>query len=148
MSGVRFRANTAQVATGTSAKTLCQVVAAANHRVLITEIEVAFEGVTSNDPPIQIEILKQTDAGTMTSLSPVKVNTGDGETLQTTAQHTATAEPTAGTVIRRTLVHPQAAYRLLLARENAIVVNGGERLGVKVLASVGIDAVVSLGGEE
>lgn len=143
MSGVGFRANTAQVATGTSAKTILQIVAASNHRVVVNKIVVSFEGVTVTDAPVQVRVLRQSTAGTMSSLTLVK--DGDtAETLEVTAQHTASAEPTAGDVLESQLVHPQSSRVFV----GPYVVPGGGRLGVEVTAAVGIDCIVSAYGEE
>lgn len=144
MSGVKFRANTAQVATGTAAKTIMQLVAASNHRIIVSKIVVSFEGVTATDAPIQVRVLRQTTAGTMSSLTPVKDSDSDDETLQTTAQHTATVEPTAGDVLESQLVHPQSSRVFV----GPYIVKGGGRLGVEVTSGVNIDCIVSAYGEE
>lgn len=144
MSGVKFRANTAQVATGTAVKTIMQLVAASNHRIIVNKIVVSFEGVTATDAPIQVRVLRQTTAGTMTSLTPVKDSDSDDETLQTTAQHTATVEPTAGDVLESQLVHPQSSRVFV----GPYIVKGGGRLGVEVTSGVSIDCIVSAYGEE
>lgn len=143
MAGVRGRATTSQVATGTGTKTILQLVAAANHRVIVPKITISFEGVTATDPPIQVVVLRQTTAGTMSALTPSKDNSGDDETLQTTAQHTATAEPTASDILETQLIHPQGRGIF-----GPFVMIGGSRLGVAVTASVGIDCVVSAAFEE
>lgn len=149
MAGVRFRAVTAQIATGTAAKTLVQIVAASNHRTLVDEIHISFEGATSTNAPIQVRILKQTTAGTMSALTIVKKCAGDDETLQTTAQHTATAEPTAGDVYFSQFVHPQGGrFSLVLPREKAFQIVGGQRLGVEVTAANDVDSLVTIEGEE
>lgn len=145
MSGVKFRANTAQVATGTAAKTIMQLVAASNHRIIVNKIVVSFEGVTATDAPIQVRVLRQTTAGTMTGLTPVKDSDSDDETLQVTAQHTATGtEPTAGDVLESQLVHPQSSRVFV----GPYIVKGGGRLGVEVTSGVNIDCIVSAYGEE
>src|SRR3990172_5594200 len=110
MAGVRGYATTAAVTCSAStAKTILQLVAAANHRVIIKGVLVGFAGVTAADPPALVEIMKQTTAGTMTGLTTVKV--GDyGETLQTTANHTATVDPTTTDCWHRTDVHTQGGW--------------------------------------
>lgn len=143
MSGVGFRANTAQVATGTSAKTILQIVAASNHRVVVNKIVVSFEGVTVTDAPVQVRVLRQSTAGTMSALTLVK--DGDtAETLEVSAQHTASAEPTAGDVLESQLVHPQSSRVFV----GPYVIPGGGRIGVEVTATVGVDCIVSAYGEE
>lgn len=143
MAGLKGRANTAQVATGTSAKTILQLIAASNHRVLVPRITVSFEGITSTDAPIQVVVMRQSTAGTMSSLTPSKENDSDDETLQTTAAHTASAEPTSGDILETQLIHPQGRGAF-----GPFVIKGGGRLGVVVTASVSVDCVVSAQFEE
>lgn len=143
MAGVRGRATTAQVATGTSAKTILQLVAASNHRIIVPRITISFEGVTPTDPPIQVVVMRQSTAGTMSALTPSKDTDSYDETLQTTAQHTATVEPTSGDILETQLIHPQGRGVF-----GPFVVKGGGRLGVVVTASVSIDCVVAAQFEE
>lgn len=113
MAGLLFGAQTGAIATGTSAKTLLQVVAATNVRVKVREWSISFAGTSNTATPIVVDILRQTSAGTMTALTLRKFNTNDDETLQTTAQHTATAEPTdGGDLPMKEHVHPQTGYAL------------------------------------
>lgn len=144
MAGLRFRATTGQVATGTSAKTIMQIVAASNHRVVIPRFEVGFEGVSNTDAPILTEVVVQTTAGTMTSLTLVKDNSEDGETLQTTAQHTASAEPTTTSTLYAMFIHPQTARVI----NGPFIVPGGTRVGVRVTSANNVDCVVTCLGEE
>jgi len=143
MAGLFARATTAQVATGTSAKTILQLVAASNHRIVVPRITVSFEGVTATDAPIQVVVMRQSTAGTMSALTPSKYNDSDDETLQTTAQHTASAEPTSGDILETQLIHPQGRGVF-----GPFTVKGGGRLGVVVTASVSVDCVVSAQIEE
>jgi len=148
MAGTRFKVVTGEIATGTSAKTLLQIVAAANHGVLIDEISISFKGTSNTATPIRVRVLRQTTAGTMTSLTPVKDPPDSGETLQVGAQHTATAEPTAGDVLMTELVHPQTGYTWQAPFGREIKIGGGGRLGIEVLAGADVNAVVRVVGEE
>jgi len=148
MAGVRFVAQTAEVATGTSKKTLLQVVAAANQRVLVKEWSIAFDGTSNTAAPILVQVLKQTDAGTMSSLTLVKLNQDDGETLQTTAQHTATAEPTGATEYMGEQVHPQAGYTWQAPFGGELIINGGDRMAIAVTAGADVNAKVRMICEE
>lgn len=151
MSALNSLLVTPELATGTSAKTLMQIVAPSNHRVLLKHLEVAFQGITATDTPILVELLRQTDAGTTDALTPVKKCSADDETLQVTARQAKTSghvEPTAGDVIFRTYVHPQTARRAAYTSERAYVIKGGERLGVRVTAGVSVNATVSAEVEE
>lgn len=148
MAGVKFVLNTAELATGVVKKTLLQIVAAANHRVLVKELAISFKGIVNTNPPILVEIYVQTDAGTMSALTPQKWNRGDDETLQTTAQENATVEPAGATVIFREEVHPQGGYTWQLPFGWDLPVKGGDRIGVAVTASVSVSSVVRAVCEE
>jgi len=87
--------------------------------------------------------MRQSTAGTMSALTPSKYNDSDDETLQTTAQHTASAEPTSGDILETQLIHPQGRGVF-----GPFTVKGGGRLGVVVTASVSVDCVVSAQIEE
>lgn len=144
MSGVKFRAVTGQVSCVTATpKTVMQLIAATNQRVTEVYFTVSFEGIAPTDAPAQVRILKQTSAGTMTSLTPVK-DAADPETLQTTAQHSASAEPTASDVKYSQFVHPQGAAREI----GPFVLPAGERIGIEVTASATVDCIVSARGVE
>lgn len=148
MAGVGFAAVTAEIATGTAAKTLAQVVAASNHRLLIKEISVSFQGTSNTAAPILVRVLRQTTAGTTSALTPVKTNSADDETLQVTARHTATAEPTASDVLMTELVHPQTGYTWQAPFGGELVVPGGGRLGIEVTAAASVDAIARFIGVE
>lgn len=148
MSGVRFKAVTAAVATGTSAKTIVQVVAASNHGVMIDEWSVSFAGTSNTATPIKVDICRQSDAGTSSALTPVKDPDDTDETLQTTARHTATAEPTTGDVIMTEYVHPQTGYTWQAPFGRAIKVGGGDRLGIRVTAAADVNCIARFSGEE
>jgi hypothetical protein len=148
MAGVKFVAQTAEVATGTAKKTLLQLLAPANQRVLVKEISISFDGVTNTNEPILVQITRQSTAGTMTALTLQKMNTGDNETLQTTAQHTATVEPTETAELMGEQVHPQGGYTWQAPFGGEIVITGGERLGIAVTASVTANAKTRIIGEE
>lgn len=142
MAGVLLALNPGPISTGVAAKTVLQVVAAANQRVKIKEIEISFDGVASTDVPIKVEWVRQSTAGTMTSLTPVKWNESDGETLQTAANKTATAEPTTGDILRTWYIHPQGGGEVWQARwDGELIVKGGNRCGLRVTAGVSVNCV-------
>lgn len=144
MSGVAFRGNPGQIAcAAATAKTVLQVVAASNHRVQPVWFDVSFEGISATDAPAYIRVLKQTTAGTSSALTLVKNNAADDETLEVTAIHTATVEPTASDVKWTGFIHPQSGKRI-----GPFVIPGGERLGVEVTVSANVDCVASVVGEE
>lgn len=148
MAGNRIKGSTSQVATGTALKTLLQIVAVANHKVKVDEISISFAGTSNTATPIKVEVLRQTTAGTMTALTLVKDPDDWDETIQTTAQHTATAEPTAGDILMAETVHPQQGYTWQAPFGREIHIGGGDRLGVRVTAAADVNAIVRFAGEE
>lgn len=149
MAGIRAVAQTAAIATGTSAKTLLQLVAATNTRVLVNEWSIAFNGVSPSGEPIKVDVLRQTSAGTMSSLTIVKDPNLGSETLQTTAQHTAASgEPTSGDILATLYVHPQQSFVWQARFGEPIVINGGARLGLRVTAAASVSAVAAFKFEE
>lgn len=152
MSGVRFKVRTNPIATGTSAKTLLQLVAASNHGVLIDEISISFAGTSNTAAPIRVDVLRQTSAGTMTAggtnSTIVKDPDDSDETLQTTIQDTATGEPSAGDVLMTEYVHPQTGYTWQAPFGRQIKIGGGDRLGIRTTAAADVNAVCRVGGEE
>lgn len=136
-----------EIATGTAAKTLIQIVAAANHRVKILGFHISFDGTSTTPAPIAVRLLRQTTAGTMTSLTPVKWDDSIGETLQTTAQHTATAEPTAGDVLFSANIQ-QSGYEVIYPFGQEPIVGGGDRVGLEVTAGADVNAFAWIRFEE
>lgn len=148
MAGLVFDVSTAAVAlTAATAKTVVQIVAAANHKVRIASWKATFDGASPTATPVAYRILRQTTAGTMSALTPRKASS-DGETIQTTAQHTATAEPTAGDVLEEGYIHPQTGQGEVssFAFENWIA--GGGRVGWEFTAPSGVNVKVSVRCEE
>lgn len=131
-----------------SAKTVLQLVAPAQQRVALRSVYVSFDA-SSSAQPVEIVLMKQTTAGTMSSASPVKDDKGPSFTIQTTAQKNATVEPTAGDVLRRYLVHPQAGLeRVFGGPGDEIVLDAGERIGLQINAPAGVNTDAGFTFEE
>lgn len=136
MAGLMFTAvpSVTVIATGAGPKTILQIAAPANQRVVVSEILLSFNGVTAADPPVLIELLYQSTAGTASALTPLKVNSSDTEAIQTTAQQTFTVEPTAGNIIWRDYIHTQTGDReipLYSPKLPGWIIPGGSRLGIR-----------------
>lgn len=148
MAGVRFGVEIS-VTTATSTLTLAQLIAATNQRVKVERIRISGKGTLNTDAPVLIEILKQTTAGTSSSLTLNKLNDNDGETLQTTALQTFTVEPTAGNIKAGQYVHPQASYDFVFPPGRELWIKGGERLGIRAnTPTQATTYAVSIEGEE
>lgn len=151
MAGLKFHASSGEQAIA-NGKTLLQVVAAANDRLKISGWGVSFKGTSATDIPVLCQLIRQTTAGTMsagtagTNIS--KKNNGDPETLQTTVQVNATAEPTPGDIIDDFECHPQSGFfKPAQPGDEWIIPNGG-RLGIKVTSALTYPAVAVMDGEE
>lgn len=148
MAGINAVAQTTEIAlSAATAQTVIQIVAPTNQRLKITEWGVFFDGISATAEPVQVRVLRQTTAGTMSSLTPVKRSAGS-ETLQATAQHTATAEPTASDVLDMVEVHPQSGYEKLFPLGREIEVPGGGRVGIEVTAPATVNVRAKFAYEE
>ena len=149
MAGVNFHipSNEVSLSAGT-AKTVLQLVAAANHRVKVKGISVFFKGTSNTDTPVKIRLLRQADAGTSSAATPVKNSDSDDETLQTTGRHSATVEPTAGDVLQMWEVHPQTGLVFFFPLGEEVIVKGSGRLGIECTAAQGQTVAANFYGEE
>lgn len=130
MAGILLTASPAAI-TMTSASgpiTALQIVAASNHRAILNFAEVSMNGITAADPPVLFDVCIETTAGTMSSLTLIHKNALDTETIQTTAQHTATVEPTATNILWRGYYHEMTGGVIPLQK---IVIPGGTKLGIR-----------------
>ena len=148
MAGVLFTVSTGEIATGTSAKTMLQLVAASNHRVKVHEWSIAFKGINNAHSPVKVRLLRQSSAGTTSSLTVNKWDSTDAETLQLTAGENATVEPTADCVLDAQEIHPQTGYTWQAPFGRELVVPGGTRLGIEVTAANDVTAIATVKGEE
>lgn len=149
MAGVLGRLPSNEVAlVAATAKTVLQIVAAANHRTKVNGIRVHGKGIVSTDTPIKVRVVRQTTAGTMSAATPVKNNTADDETLQTTGQKNATVEPTITDVLEEFEVHPQTGQIIFYPFGQEIIVPGGTRLGVELTAAQAQTVTVGIDFEE
>lgn len=148
MAGIDISLVTAEVAlTAATAKTVVQALAPTNQRLRVVGWGVAFDGSSPAAEPVLVELLRQTTAGTMSALTPVRKGVGS-ETIQTTGQHTATVEPTAGDVLERRDVHPQSGYQEVFPFGREILVAGSGRIGIRCTAPAGVNCVAWLDLEE
>jgi hypothetical protein len=148
MAGLICIAQTTEVAlVAATAKTIIQLIAPANQRLRIKRWGVFFDGVSATAEPVQVRLLRQSTAGTMSSLTPVLLVAGS-ETVQTVAQHSATAEPAAGNVLDIAEVHPQSGYEVAVPFDQPIEVPGGGRIGIECTAPAVVNVRAKIVFEE
>lgn len=149
MAAFQGQASTAEIAlTAATAKTVLQLVAATNHRDKILGWGVFFDGTSTTAEPVQVRLLRQTTAGTMSALTPTKRDDSIADTLLTTAQHTATAEPTAGDVLEALEVHPQQGYQVFYPLGAEPIIGGGDRVGIECTAPASVNVRATIIFEE
>jgi hypothetical protein len=124
-------ASTTEVAlSAATTMTVLQLVAPSNHRLKVLGWGVFFDGVSVTGAPVEVTLVRQTTAGTMSALTPQKIDDSLAETLQATAQHTATVEPTGTIVVDSVEVHPQSGYEIRYPLGQEVKIGGGDRLGM------------------
>jgi len=115
-------------------ETLIQLIAAANHRVKILEWGVYFDGISSTEAPVEITLERQSDAGTGSSLTLVKLDDSIADTLLTTAQQDFSVDPTPGNVLEVKEVHPQGGFEKQYRVGEEPIIGGGDRLAITATA--------------
>jgi hypothetical protein len=124
-----------------------QLIAPTNTILAVNGAWVSFDGVSNTGVPVIVEILTQTTAGTVTARNPQK--TKDTATaLGATGGVNASAEPTAGNVLKTFHVHPQAGVIMPLDFDKEIEVAGGARLGMRITAPANVNCLCGFEGEE
>ena len=152
MAGLNFSVTTeGEIALAAAAtKTVLQLVAPTNQRVEVMGLSVSFDGVSATQEPIKVDLLRQTTAGTGGSAATPSKDGDYAETIQTTAQkNIATAEPTAGAVLRSWNIHPQFGIDKTF-RKGEVQVPGGGRLGLRCTTAggVAVNVVAEINCEE
>ena len=121
------------VAVSTSTITVVQVAAAANHPITLLGFEIFGDSTDLDATPIPGELLRQTTAGTMSAVTEALLNDNYGTTIQSVGLHTATAEPTAGAVLKPFQFAPSAGYVYTFPPGKEIGIAGGNRVGLRLL---------------
>lgn len=148
MSDMFCIASTTEVAlVGATPKTVIQLLAPANHRVKLKSWGVFFDGVSATAEPVQVRLVRQTSAGTMSALTPVQISPV-AETVLTTAQMTATVEPTSTDVIDVVEVHPQSGYEVIFSSGDEVIVGGAGRIGIECTAPAAVNVRAKMRFEE
>lgn len=153
MAGIIVDFNSGEVSlTATVAKTVLQIAAAAHHRVKLLKACLSGKGIVVTDTPMKVRILRQTDAGTMTTgTNDVHRTVRDrsvDETLQTSVFINATAEPTPAGVHEMLELHPQNMVMWYYPTGQEQIIKGGDRLGFEFTAAQNQTVVVSGAYEE
>lgn len=126
-------------------KTILQLIAPTNQRLLLKKIAFFFDGVSSTGEPVIVKLIKQSTAGSGgTSATPVMIGAGS-ETLQATGLYGITTEPTAVATLDLWEIHPQQGWQEMISIDLPYPVVGGGRTGLQVTLPVGATAINALG---
>ena len=149
MAGVFFYMDTGEVSlTATTAKTALEITAAANHRVLIHEINVMFKGTTVTNEPVTVQLTRFATTGTGTSGTAQKYDPDYSETIQATWKYNDTVEPGSQTVLKTWAIHPQSGVIYPLPIDRPIPLPGGDLIGIRCTADDAVTVLVSILAEE
>lgn len=137
------------VATTTVARTIVQVLAPAGARIKLKGWRISFSGTSAAAVPGDVDILRQTTAGTATALTPAKTDEAD-EAARSTAAMAHTAEPTAGDVLESAKVTPNGGIWAEPACNDGdgYAVAGGGRIAVRTTYAADVTVTVTLWVEE
>jgi hypothetical protein len=124
-------------------QTLLQVVAAdANTPLRIKRWSVSFKDATSTDTPVKVEILRQSTAGTSSSLTPLSWRENESSSARFTALQTFTAEPTAGNILVSNDIEPYGGIVIESFLDGEEIVTT-TRLGLRVVTQTSQAQTVS-----
>ena len=127
-----------------TAKTVMQLVAATNHPIDLIEFTVGFDGTNNTYEPVEVRLIRQSDAGTSSADTVTGANDSDVDTFVTTARHTAMVEPTGTVIVRTFRVHPQTGFSYPAHDRAPIHVGAGDRLGIVCTAANAVNVDVTM----
>jgi len=127
-----------------TAKTILELTAPANHRIKIVRWGLFFDEETGDATPatpLLAELLKSTVTGTGTAAVPILARPAS-EVPQSTAKDTITVEGTLTDVYDSSVVNAQTGYEVIFPVGQEVIVAGGAAIAIRVTPG----AVVSTGG--
>ena len=149
MAGVFFTMRTGEVSlVATTAKTIWEMTAAANQRVLLHSISVMFKGTTVSNEPVTIQLTRFAVTGTGTAGTAQKVDPDYSETIQTTWKYNDTVEPASQTVLDEWFIHPQSGLIYPLPFDRLWPVPGGDLVGIRCTADDAVTVGATFLAEE
>lgn len=118
-------------------ETLIQIVTGSTRKAKVKEWGISFDGIDATDVPIRVDLLRQTTAGTSSSLTIVKNDPDDPAAISTALQDFS-AEPTAGDILWTQYITPAGGFdRVQLPLGEEIVVDVSERIGLRCVVPSG-----------
>jgi hypothetical protein len=138
------------VATGTALKTVLQVAAAAQERLVPKSIDISFDSVSASAVPVLVRLYVQTTAGTGgTTVTPAKWDQTAGTPTISALKGPAgtwTAEPTATDILASWRIPPTSGMVMQLPLGDEVQSAVGGRLAITVTAGASVNATVTMRG--
>jgi hypothetical protein len=138
------------VVTGTALKTILQVAAASQERLIPKSIDISFDSTSATAVPVLVRLYVQTTAGTGgTTVTPAKWDQTGGTPTVTSLKGPAgtwTAEPTAGDILASWRIPPTSGVIQQLPLGDEPVSPVGGRLAITVTAAATVNATVTMRG--
>lgn len=135
---------TAEALAAGATETLLQVVASASRGVDIVRWGISFNGTSATDPPVRVELLRLTSAGTSSAFTPVRYDLSDDPGLAT-ARTSHTAEPAYTDILEPYQVTPYGGLLVMqYAPDERIRVPPSGRLGIRCLSAAAVNATAFL----
>jgi hypothetical protein len=149
MAGVFFTQNTGEVSlSAATAKTIWELTAASNHRVLIHELLLFFKGTTVGNEPVTVELTRFAATGTGSSGTSQKKDPDYSETIQASFKYNDTVEPSSQTALKTWYIHPQSGMIYPLPINRLWPVPGGDLVGIRCTADDAVTVGLSVELEE
>ena len=112
------------------AETILQLIAAANHLVVLVSYALNGKGISNTETPGEWDLIRQSTAGTSVAGVVTKDLDSIAETLLTTSLITFTVEPTSGDILRSHTLHPQTNRESKEQYSREKVIGGSDRKSV------------------
>jgi hypothetical protein len=122
-----------------AAETMWQLLAPSDADVKLIEFGISFDGVTASAVPVDVDLLRQSTAGTASGATEVEWRT-TGPAARVAATTVFTAEPTAADILASWQVTPNGGLLVVqypLGREPVIVAS--ERLALRVTPAAAVN---------
>jgi len=130
-----------------SDKTVLTVTAPTNWQVKLLGFSISFDGTSVVEKPVEVRLYRLTADIVGTPVAPVALGNIQ-ETVQTSGNSDATAEPTLGTLLESYDIHPQAGYEVKYPKGEEIIIPPDGMVGITVLAAAGVNCRVKMICEE
>lgn len=119
----------------TATETILQLKGVTSDKAHLVAWGISFSGIDPVGAPIQVDLLRQTTAGTNSGAAEVPLDADEG-TPGVTGFTSFTVEPTAGAVLEQYWIHPQGGMLIREyppGREPTIAKSASDYLGLRVV---------------